>query len=336
MKDVIKVVFFQRRPLPIHKSIEAIFDDVRSRMPSCVHCVTKVFSVYSQGLLPRLRIMYEAFRSQGDINHITGDIHFAAIWLRRSKTMLTVHDCGMLASSGLKYRLLKYFWFTLPLKRTALLTAVSEATRQEILKHVAYPPEKIHVIPVAISPGFRFVPKPFHRAKPVILQVGVTQNKNIPRLMEALRGIPCQLVIIGVLPQEIREQLNASGISYTNRFNLTQAELVEQYVQCDLLAFVSTYEGFGMPIVEANATGRPVITSNLLSMPEVAGGSACLIDPYDTQQIRDGLLKIIHDDGYRSILVEKGLENARRFDAQFIATRYLHLYKQLVSTSCAE
>ena len=69
------------------------------------------------------------------------------------------------------------------------------------------------------------------------------------------------------------------GVSYENHVDLPRAAVVEQYERCDLLAFASVYEGFGLPIVEAQAVGRPVVTSDLWSMPEVAGGAACLVDP---------------------------------------------------------
>ncbi len=70
---------------------------------------------------------------------------------------------------------------------------------------------------------------------------------------------------------------------------LTIDEVVDQYHKCDLVSFVSTYEGFGMPIVEANAIGRPVFTATVASMPEVAADAACLVDPFDVQAIRNGV-----------------------------------------------
>lgn len=333
MPEPIKVVFFQRKPLPIHKSVEFIFADVRSRMPDYIQCITKVFRFYSKGILQRLYIIWEAYRNQKDVNHVTGDIHFAAIMLKRNNTLLTVLDCRMLSdSTGIKHRLLKYFWFTLPLKQCALVTVISQATRDELLKFTRYPARQVHVIPVAISPGFVHMPRPFRR-RPVILQVGTTVNKNLERLIKALEGIDCTLHLIGALTADVVALLAAGKINYNNYIDISHAELVEKYLECDMVSFVSTYEGFGMPIVEANAVGRPVITSNILSMPEVAANAACLVDPFNVQDIRAGIVKIISDEAYRNQLVENGLENCRRFDPRIIAGMYLDLYVQLAGSS---
>jgi len=94
---------------------------------------------------------------------------------------------------------------------------------------------------------------------------------------------------------------------------------------------VSTYEGFGLPIVEANAVGRPVITSNVCSMPEVAGDAAFLVDPFDVEDIRRGVLLLINDSHLRRDLVRRGFLNVRRFSIESVATQYRSLYDELSS-----
>ena len=119
-------------------------------------------------------------------------------------------------------------------------------------------------------------------------------------------------------------------INFTNKFNLTREDIYTEYINCDIVAFISLHEGFGLPIIEANAIGRAVITSNLSSMPEVAKNAALLVDPYKIEEITAGLIKLIDDDGYRNDLINKGYQNAQNYTPNSIANKYKNLYQSLV------
>jgi glycosyltransferase involved in cell wall biosynthesis len=326
-----KVVFFHRKPRPkVFFSIENIFHFIRQELPADIQWEVKELRYYSEGLLKRLYISLEAAINQGDVNHITGDIHFIALFLRGKKTVLTIHDIGFMQHPNRWYRLLlKLFWITWPVRRAAIITTVSESTKRELLKYNAIDPLKIKVVYNPINSLFIPFPKPFNKHKPRILQIGTTPNKNIVRLAQALKSINCTLEVIGKMQEELQAELKKTGIDYCFSSDLSNAEIVEKYRSADVLAFVSTYEGFGMPIVEANATGRVVITSNILSMPEIAGNAAHLVDPFDVDAIRTGILKVIEDDVYREQLIVNGFENRKRFDVKQIAKEYTQLYTSL-------
>jgi glycosyltransferase involved in cell wall biosynthesis len=199
-----------------------------------------------------------------------------------------------------------------------------------LLRYIKFDESKIRVIPCCISDDFKPAPKAFNSSRPTFLQIGTGSNKNLLKVAEALTGIPCRLRIIGKLSEEHIAKLEACNIDYTNAFNLSDADITGEFAQCDALIFVSTYEGFGLPIVEANATGRPVITGNILSMPEVAGNAACLVDPFDVNEIRNGILRVMADEDYRNTLVANGFVNAQRFRPDRIAPQYLELYKEIM------
>jgi len=328
-----KVVYFHRKSGPGFFSLERVFADVRSHMPAGFEPAVAECPCPSRGLFNRIRNILWARRSQGDINHITGDVHYLTILLRKGKTVLTIADCVSLERSrGAKYWVLWFFWYWLPEKRCAKITVISEFSKKNLLAHLRCRPEKIEVVHCPVPNGFGPSPKPFDSACPVLLQVGTTQNKNLERVAEALRAIPCRLLIVGPLSERQRALLAENGIAFENHLNVSDEELLDLYRRCDMVVFASLYEGFGLPIVEAQAVGRPVVTSNRCSMPEVAGDAACLVDPESVESIREGVLKIIRDEAYREGLVRKGFENVKRFAPERIAAQYVEIYRALATS----
>ncbi len=326
-----RVAFLQRKVRKVgNYSVEMIFEDVRARLANDIDASVCYSRYESAGLFKRFYNCVEATFRQGEVNHVTGDINYIGFFLSRRRTIHTMLDCVFLErSTGIKQSVLKLFWLTIPVRRSRVITAISEATKKEILKYSDCDPDKIVVVSVAISQRFKRSDKAFNKNKPVILHVGTAPNKNLPGLIRALKGVSCQLHIIGKQEEHYVALLKENGIDYLYQSGLSDEEMLQKYRDADIMAFASTYEGFGMPILEAQATGRVVVTSNLSSMPEVAGEAACLVDPFDEMSIRKGIQKVIEDDAYRNELIEKGFENIKRYNPDLIARQYLALYKKI-------
>jgi glycosyltransferase involved in cell wall biosynthesis len=279
-----------------------------------------------------------AGKCRADVYHVTGDIHYIVASLPRRLTMLTIHDCVFLYSAtGIKRRILKWLLLDMPVRRCRLITTISEATKKDILRFTGCPPEKVVVIPDPVADTIRYIPAPFRSQEPVILFVGITDNKNLIRTAEALGGIPCRLHIVGKLSPPQEEALIRHGIRYTSCSGLSDEEMATQYADADLVLFPSTFEGFGLPIVEGQKAGRPVITSDISPMRETAGAGACLADPYDIAAIRQAVMRVIGDAAYREQLVQAGFLNITRFSPAAVAKEYISCYKRLLNQNeCAE
>jgi glycosyltransferase involved in cell wall biosynthesis len=274
-----------------------------------------------------------AKRNKADIFHITGDIHYMVLAFPARKTLLTIHDCVFLYhSSGIKRRLLKWLFLDWPVKHCRWVTTISEATRADILRFTGCPPEKVLVIPNPLDERIRYEERVFRAEQPVILFIGTSPNKNLSRVIAALAGIPCLLDIVGKISDDQRSEMDHKKIHYRLQAGLSDEQIAEKYRNADIVLFPSTFEGFGLPIIEGQQAGRPVITSNLEPMKGVAGGGACLVDPYDIASIREGVLRIMEDETYREELVKKGFGNIRQYAPAVIAGKYISVYEKLLTS----
>lgn len=330
----IEVVHFQRKRRKTgNHSIESYFASIRELQPNDISITAKIFSNLSSGIINRVFICFEAYFNRSQINHITGDIHFANFFLTKKNTILTIHDCGILKrKKGILHNLIKFFWFTIPAKKSAVITVNSEATKNDLLSYIKFPKEKIIPIYIFVPEVHCYSYKDFNKTKPVILQIGTAPNKNIPRIAKALNGITCEYIIIGNLDSKTVQVLIDNKIEYKNvNTSISNTEMAEYYRKCDIVSFASTFEGFGMPIAEANLTGRVVVTSNNSSMPEVGADAAIYVDPYDINSIRSGFLTAINNDDFRNELIKNGIENAKRFDKKVLAEKYFNLYRTIAN-----
>jgi glycosyltransferase involved in cell wall biosynthesis len=329
----IRVVFFTRKQRGLGNfSVESYFENIRKNLPEQFDSVNIIMPFESNGLLKRFFNALYCITKQGDINHITGDIHYVATFLKKSKTILTILDCGMLhQTKGLKHKILKLFWFTIPIKRAGIITAISTATKQDIIHFTDCVESKIKVVYVCINEIFKRRDKVFNTSCPTILQIGTAPNKNLNRLIPALKDVSCKLVIVGKISEEVYILLKEYNISYEliDR-KISDQEILERYEKSDIVSFVSTLEGFGMPILEANAVGRVVIAGDNSSMPEIGGNAAHFVNAFMTLGIKEGLDKIISDEDYRQHLIENGYKNKMRFSAKNLALEYANIYDSLV------
>ncbi len=264
--------------------------------------------------------------------HITGDVHYAALVTPAAKTLLTIHDCVLLSRErrwSLRYGIFWLFWFYWPIRRAGLVTVVSEKTRRELRRYVGRLADKAVVVPCHYDSAFTHNPQPFNTDRPTVLHIGTAPHKNLSRLIEAIDGLPCRLLIVGKLTGVEVTELAERRINYRQYEDLSRDAIIALYGQCDLVAFVSLYEGFGMPILEAQAVGRPVITSNRPPMTDVGGAGACYVDPTDVMAIRRAIRQVWQDKEYREQLIRAGRANADRFTVQRVTAQYTALYQTL-------
>ena len=276
-------------------------------------------------------------RLKADVLHAPS---FFAPLLCPCPVILTIYDTLYLTQEqhyGDRLFLLYAKLFIKPaVKRCALISTISQASRGDILSAFGIPQQKIHVIYPGVSSRFRptldaaeitRVREKYHIASPFFLFVGALEpRKNLPCLLRAFSlflkasqgGEQYRLVLAGpggpafAELQQITHQL---GISEQVRFlgYVTDDDIPSLYSAADAFVFPSLGEGFGLPIVEAMACGTPVVTSNVSSIPEVAGDAAVLVDPEDVQALARAMERVVFDDDLRRQLVKKGMERAALF-----------------------
>ena len=325
-----KIVYVERRPGPL-VSIEKAFREIARNLPA------RLAIEFQQ--MPYGWRVYEAVRNllfykpvDADLYHITGHVHYIAFRLPPERTVLSILDVRfVLFNSGLRRWVLKKLYLDLPIRRMRYVTTISEKVKEEIVELTGCSPGKIRVLQMPLLSHLASGDgRPFNSESPRILQVGTMVNKNVPRLVESIRGIACTLIIVGDLSDEVRASLRNNQVHFENYVGIPDEELRSLYEGADMVTFCSTYEGFGMPIIEAQAMRKPLITSNISPLKDVAGDGAFLIDPFSVASIRSGIETIIRDADVRQRVIQAGIVNAQKYSADRVGAEYGAFYDEIL------
>jgi glycosyltransferase involved in cell wall biosynthesis len=280
--------------------------------------------------------------------------HYVLPPLVRCRSVVTIHDCiHLMFPQYLPNRLaLRYARtsITLAARRATRVLTVSESSKRDILRFVDTEPEKIDVIYNAYDERFGIEPREedvvrvrerYQLHDEFVLYAGnVKPHKNLARLIEAFhlvrkRGLgQLKLVLIGddisrysVLRRAVHQHQLHKYVRFLGY--LPEETLAVMYRLAGVFVFPSLYEGFGLPPLEAMASGTPVVTSNLSSLPEVAGDAAVLVDPYDPTAIADGIYRVLTDEALRRELRRKGLARAAQFSWEQSVQRVREIYAEV-------
>ncbi len=286
---------------------------------------------------------------------------YAAPLLAACPTVITVHDLTFVQQAEALKRFNRIYlrlitrWSA---QRARRIVTVSEFTRRQLLDWLSLPPER--VVAIANGVGAEFCPAPPASVAAFRLQHGLPERfilfvgtleprKNVLRLLQAFersrRGghLPADvcLVIAGskgwyyeqVFAEAARLMAADAGVRILLPGFVPAAELPWWYRAASVFVYPSFYEGFGLPVLEAMASGTAVITSNTSSLPEVAGDAAILVDPTDVAALAEALALVINDDALRARLGEAGVRQAARFSWQRCAEETVAVYREALNRS---
>lgn len=240
------------------------------------------------------------------------------------------------------------------LKHADALITDSEYTRQELSSYFSWPIDKIHAVPLACGPEFH--PRSADELTPYLQRYGLSSGKyslfvgtieprkNIMALLDAYAMLPMSLrqhyplVLTGYqgwrsedIHQKIKQAEKEGWAKYLGFLPAEQLPLL--FAGARLFAFPSLYEGFGLPVLEAMASGIPVVCSNSSSLPEVVGDVALMSEAQDINKLSELLAQGLQDDIWREWAIEKGLERASVFSWSLCAEQTTHVYKKIMVSS---
>lgn len=263
-------------------------------------------------------------------------LHFNVPANFSGKYLVTIHDLTLLfyPEAARDINLFKRWGFRYVLKKTitraAKIIAVSQNTKQDIVRIYKVNPDKIKVIYEAADDKVFEKISQKTLTKPVILYVGqMRKHKNVERLIAAVqilkREIPCQLVILGgSLGKKIVKDAIMPGF-------VSDQELASWYKSAAVLVMPSLYEGFGLPGLEAMQAGTPVVSSNRASLPEIYGDAALYFDPSNINDIADKIKMVLTNNKLRRDLIRKGQKRAQKYSWRKTAESTLEVYKEVNS-----
>jgi glycosyltransferase involved in cell wall biosynthesis len=281
--------------------------------------------------------------------------------LRKSlPVVVTIHDLAIVRFPQKFRRWHRTFSrYLLPrvVRSVDAIVTVSEATKSDLVELLGVAPDRVSVIPCGISREFATLPNDHPRLEDVrrryslpkgyVITVGAIEpRKNLPRLLRALKLLAtsrmgcADLTLLHVGPagwlvDDVSQTLDELDLRDRVRFlgYVPNEDLAALYQLARVSVYPSLFEGFGLPVLEAMASGCPVVTSNCSSMPEVAGGAALLVDPTSEESIAEALARIWEDDALRRELIDKGRCRASSFTWESAARATLSLYDRVLAAA---
>lgn len=297
----------------------------------------------------RLPIPVEMFLGKVELYHATDFV--LPPTLPRTKTILTVHDLSFVrVPDAASHSLKRYLDEVVPrsVKQAGHIIADSQATKDDLMALYAVPEEKVTVLLSGVEP--RYAPQKDAtqlltiRSKykignsPYLFTIGTIQpRKNFSRVIQALKilrdtGYHLDLVIAGGkgwLEDEMYKTLAATKLhDHVHLIGFADdKDIATLYSGAEAVVFPSLYEGFGFPVLEGMACGTPVVTSNVSSLPEVAGDAAIMVNPYDVEAIVDAIRRVLDDGELRASMIERGFAQAAKFTWENSAKELLQIYR---------
>jgi glycosyltransferase involved in cell wall biosynthesis len=276
---------------------------------------------------------------------------FIPPFIRRCASVITVHDLAFRLHNQLLTRESAAYYGQIDhaVRSADRIIAVSEATRQDMLRLLPVDPAKVTVIHEAADPVYRPMSDPasvapvlerYRLEKAFVLYVGTIEpRKNLPLLLHAFRRVrdggdqTVQLAIAGRkgwLADDVYALCERLGLNAYVKFlgPLPAQELAALYNAAEAFVMPSLYEGFGLPVVEAMACGAPVLVSSVSSLPEVAGDAGLCLDPHDADAWAAALARVLGDSTLRASLRRKSLKRATAFSWERAARETLAVYQQ--------
>lgn len=326
-----EVILYVRKKLSFHRSrVQMTVPEIDFELPKN----WRVRAIWAPRFWTQIGLSLEMLLHTPDVLFVPA--HTVPL-IHPKKTVVTIH--------GLEYEFCKEaysFWervymhysIMLSCKVASTVICVSENTKRDVMNLYKVAEEKIRVVYEGYENNFQFPISNFQSnsnesisqvEKPYLLFIGrLEERKNIVRIIEAFEmlkekyGIPHELVLVGkpgfgyeriqLKIQDSRFQIHIRESGY-----VTEEEKWVLLRNTDVFLFPTLYEGFGIPVLEAQSVGVPVVTSDVSSLPEIAGEGAVLVDPESVESIAAGIQKVLSNEGLRGDIIEKATHNVSRF-----------------------
>jgi glycosyltransferase involved in cell wall biosynthesis len=301
----------------------------------------------------QVNVPFDLRREGVDLFHAP---HYVLPALTPCKSVVTIHDCIHLRFPQYLPNRAAYAYargsMWVAAHRSSRVLTVSEASKRDILRYFHIPERKIAVIHNAIDERFDATPSAeeiervrerYQLSDPYVLYAGnIKPHKNLERLIEAFHALrrhgfeQVKLLIIGDEISKyatLRRAVHRLKLHKHVRFFgfVPDRTLAILYRLARVFVFPSLYEGFGLPPLEAMASGTPVITSNVSSLPEVVGDAALLIDPYEPDALADAMARVLTDTVLQEDLRQRGYQRVREFSWDRSVRRVREIYEEVVA-----